>query len=245
MKKFLTRSFVLVLALCSLFCLVGCGDPFAKGETVQAEDISAYLNQEGVDFGEDLCSGFEMKMSTTTKYEGVSMKITATVGILLSVDQTEIEQMSAVIKVSVAGYSESIKAYAKNGWLYGEAPDYNGRMVKTKTEFDGSSDIDGLVDAVSQIEDMLDQIREYLTSTELELQDVSFKKLGDETTGEVKYQITDKSEGNSIIEIDFVGNKLTSMSVRAKAEGVTTNVSFARVTALNMPSDSALATWGI
>ena len=242
MKKFLTKSFVLVLALCSLFCLVGCGDPYANAETVQAEDISAYLDQEGVDFGEELASGFEMKMSATTKYEGVSMKITATVGILFNAEQTEIEQMSAVLKVSVAGYSESIKAYAKDGWLYGQAPDYNGKMVKTKIEFDGSSEVE-YVDAVKEINSMLQKIREYLTSTELELQDVVFKKLGDETTGEVSYQITDRTEGKSVLEFNFEENKLTKMSARTESEGNSVRASFERVTEIDMPSDSALENW--
>ncbi|MBP3619840.1 MAG: hypothetical protein J6J24_04185 [Clostridia bacterium] len=244
MKKFLTKSFVLVLALCSLFCLVGCGDPYANAETVQAEDISAYLDQEGVDFGEELASGFEMKMSATTKYEGVSMKITATVGILFNAEQTKIEQMSAVLKVSVAGYSESIKAYAKDGWLYGQAPDYDGKMVKTKIGFDGSSaDVEGLVDAVEEIDSMLQKIREYLTSTELELQDVVFKKLGDETTGEVSYQITDRTEGKSVLEFNFEENKLTKMSARTESEGNSVRASFERVTEIDMPSDRALENW--
>lgn len=237
MKKFLTKSFLLVLAFCSLFCLVGCGDAFAKAEEVEAEEISAYINQEGVDFGEELSSGFRMKMAV--KSSGVSLNFD--IGILLDETGEDIEAMAAVIKISYSYAKVTMKAYVKDGMLYTYATGEGKEVV----EFAGETSFDEIVDAVEQIDEMLDQIRDYLSSTELELQNVVFKKLAGKNEGDVKYQIKDESaQGTSTIAFAFENNELVQIEVVAKEQGASTTISFEKTNELNFPSEKSLANWG-
>lgn len=236
MKKFLTRSFLFVLAFFSLFCLVGCGDEFANAEEVQANEISTYINQEEVDFGEDLESGFRMKM--TLKMKGMSMN--CDVGILLDEAGEDIEGMAAVIKISAAGVSGTMKAYVKDGMLYTSATGEDNQVV----EFTGSTGIEDLADALNELQNALDEIKDYLASNAIELENVVFKKLVGENEGDVKYQIKDSTEtATSTIVFSFENNKLVELEMSAKAEGVSTTISFARTDELNFPSDKKLANW--
>ena len=236
MKKFLTSSFLVVFAFFSMFCLVGCGDEFANAEEVTQEEVATYINQEGVDFGEGLSKGFVMKMKTKSKRANLDCEI----GILLDEQGEDIESLSAFIGVGSGMFRVEIKAYVKDGMLYTSMTGEGKQVV----EFTGQTGIDSIIDAISEVDKMLEQVRDYVISNDIDLSKVGFKKLVGEEEGDIKFQIKDKQENaESTFVIAFENNVLQELKVNAESKEGKVEISFARTTQLKLPSDKELANW--